>query len=331
MRKTMKIVTSLARTAAAGITLIATMLVSLSAAAAEFPSKPVRIIVPLSAGGPADTLARLMAPRLSERWKVPVLVENKPGAAGALGASALLNSPPDGHTLLLTVTTHIQAIGLKVKLSYDPIADFMPITQVAVVPLVLMVREDGPKTLAEFIAKAKADPVNVNYASFGPASTGHIYGELLNRVARLNVVNVPYAGGAPTVAAVLGGHATASFIEVTQARSYAKSGKLRPLAITGARRYSQMPDVQNFAELGYSGFELVGWHGVLVAKGTPKEVAARISADMREVMKEPGVQARFVDLGVDPVGSTPEEWGDVLKNDAAKWTSLIESTGVKSQ
>jgi len=300
-------------------------------AAEDFPPKLVRIIVPLAAGGPADTSARLIAPALSTRWGVPVIVENKPGASGVLAASALLNSPADGGTLLLAITTHIQALGFKVKLPYDPLGDFTPVTQLVLTSLVLMVPENGPKSLDEFVAVARKNPSEMSYASFGPTSTGHIYGELLNRQAKLKVVNVPYAGGAPAIAALLGGHASASFVEASQAVAYVKSGKLRPLALAGPHRYSDLPDVKTFAELGYAGFELPGWQGVLAKKGTRKDIVNRIAADIREVTRSPSIKARFSELGADLVGSTPEEWSVVLKHDAARWTELIESTGITSQ
>lgn len=297
--------------------------------AASFPSKPVQIIVALSPGGPTDIIARTLSARLSEMWKVPVVVDNKPGAAGAIAAAYVLNAPADGHTLLMTATTHIQAIGLKMKLSYDPVADFLPITQVAIAPLVFMVREDGPKSLAEFVSRAKQE--RLSYASFGPASTAHIYGELLNRVAKIDVTNVPYKGGTPAVSAVLGGDVASSFVEGSQARTYAASGRLRPLAVTGNSRYSQLPDVKTFAELGYQGFELVGWHGIFAPKGTPLPLADKLATDIRAVIKDPVTQRRFTELGVEPVGNTPEEWRSIIKNDTAKWTSLIEKAGIKAQ
>lgn len=297
--------------------------------AASFPSKPVQIIVALSPGGPTDIIARTLSARLSEMWKVPVVVDNKPGAAGAIAAAYVLNAPADGHTLLMTATTHIQAIGLKMKLSYDPVADFLPITQVAIAPLVFMVREDGPKSLSEFVSRAKQE--RLSYASFGPASTAHIYGELLNRVAKIDVTNVPYKGGTPAVSAVLGGDVASSFVEGSQARTYAASGRLRPLAVTGNSRYSQLPDVKTFAELGYQGFELVGWHGIFAPKGTPLPLADKLATDIRAVIKDPVTQRRFTELGVEPVGNTPEEWRSIIKNDTAKWTSLIEKAGIKAQ
>jgi tripartite-type tricarboxylate transporter receptor subunit TctC len=312
--------------------LFAALIFQRSALAAEdFPPKLVRIIVPLAAGGPADTSARLIAPALSARWKVPVIVENKPGASGVLAASALLNSPADGGTLLLAITTHIQTLGFKIKLPYDPLGDFTPVTQLLLTSLVLMVPEDGPKSLDEFIATARNNPSGTSYASFGPTSTGHIYGELLNRQAKLKVVNVAYGGGAPAIAALLGGHASASFVEASQAMAFVKSGKLRPLALAGPRRYPDLPDVKTFAELGFAGFELPGWQGVLVRKGTRKDVVNRIAADIRDVTRSPSIRARFSELGAELVGSTPDEWSAVLKHDAAKWTELIESTGITSQ
>lgn len=288
----------------------------------------MQAVVAFAPGGPGDTLARTLAPVLSERWGVRVVVDNKPGAGGAIAAAAVLREPADGHVLLFTSTTHVQAIGLNLRLAYDPIADFLAIARLAVVPLVLMVREDGPRTLEEFVALARRG--DASYASFGAASTGHIYGELLNRIAGLPVVNVPFGGGAPAVASLMAGQTTASFVEGTQAIPLARSGRLRPLAATGPTRFVQLPDVPTFLEEGYPGFELRGFHGVLARAGTPADVAARISADVGAALEDPAVAARFASLGVER-SPARGDWNAALPTEAAEWTDLIRRTGVSVQ
>lgn len=306
------------------------MIVSFTLAPAAFAadsfSRQVSLTVVFPPGGPGDLLARLIAPPLAEKWGASVVVENKPGAAGSIAAQAVLREPADGHTLLFTSTTHIQALGLQMKLSYDPLADFAAVTQIALAPMVLMVREDGPQTLQELIAKAKSG--NLNFASFGAASTAQIYGEVFNKVADTQVTNVPYAGGAPQAAALLGGHVQGAFMEVTQALPFYQSGKLRPLAVAGVKRYPQMPDVRTFKELGLTGFELVGWHGVLAPKGIPSTVAERIAKDIHDVLHQPTIEKRLTDMGVEIVGNSPTEFSSILQREAQQWTALIERSGV---
>jgi tripartite-type tricarboxylate transporter receptor subunit TctC len=217
-------------------------------------SQPVRLVVAFPAGGPADTIARTLSPHLSQAWHRPVIVENKPGVGGAIAAAFVLHQPPDGSTLLFTSTTHFQAIGLKVRLTYDPIKDFAPITKIGNGPLVLAVRADGPANLKGLLDAARNRPMS--FASFGPASTGHIYGAIFNKAAGVTITNVPYLGGGPAVTALLGGHADASFIEVTQALPLLKSGSVRALAIIGSKRHTQLPDVP--ARLQELGLEFVG-------------------------------------------------------------------------
>ena len=296
------------------------------ASAADFPSRRVQIFVVFPPGGPGDTLARIISPRLSEKWKVPVIVENRPGAAGSVAAAALLREPADGHTLLFTSSTHIQAVGLKFKLSYDPLANFRAIIHVGSVPMVLMVRPDGPRTLQELVALAHRSPVSLG--SYGASSTAHIYGELLNKAANLNASNVPYAGGAPQVNAILAGHVTAGFVEGSQAVALAKDGRLRPLALIGPGRYRSLPDVKTFGELGYENFDLRGFHGILVNSQVPDAVAAKLTADIAAVLDEPAIQTRIADMGIDPPVAKGD-WNNATRREAAQWTSLIEKSGIK--
>ncbi|MCK8787334.1 tripartite tricarboxylate transporter substrate binding protein [Roseomonas sp. NAR14] len=293
-----------------------------------FPTRPVQIIVAFPPGGPSDAIARSIAPALSERWGVPVIVDNRPGAAGSIAASLVLREPADGHTLLFTASTHVQAIGLKLRLSYDPVADFQCIIQAAVSPLVFMVRPDGPRTLAEFIALAKQR--SLSHASFGVATTGHIYGEYLNQAAGIAMVNVPFNGGAPAVSSLLGGQTDCSFIEGTQAIPLVRSGSLRPLAVTGPTRFTHLPDVPTFAESGFRGFELRGMHSILARSAVPDGIADRLAAELGAVMGEPAVVARLASLGVERPPPTPDRRA-ALRVEAAQWTDLIRRTGISVQ
>lgn len=306
---------------------IATITLAPGAFANGFPAKQVSLTVVFPAGGPGDLLARQIGPVLADKWKSPVVVENKPGAAGSVAAAAVLREPADGHTLLFTSTTHIQAIGLKFKLSYDPLADFAPVSQIALAPMVLMVRQDGPKTLQELITSAKTG--GMSFSSFGAASTAQVFGEVFNKVVGTQVTNVPYAGGAPQIAALIGGHVQGAFIEVTQGLPFYKSGKLRALAVAGTKRYANMPDVKTFKEQGLAGFELVGWHGVLARSGVPAAVREKIAKDIHDALHQPAVEKRLTDMGVEIVGNSPAEFGAILQREAQEWTALIERSGVK--
>jgi len=297
-----------------------------------YPGKPVKIVVAETAGGPGDTIVRVLAQQLALIWNQPVVVENRPGASGIIGAEFVTKSPADGYTLLKTFTSLIQTVGLGVKLPYDPLNDLAAVTQLAVVPLLFVVREsDGPRTLAGLVATAKAKPSSVSYASFGQTTTAHIYGEQLNRVAGIAAANVPFSGGPAALTALMGGQVTASFQEMSNASAHMKSASLRPLAITGAKRSAQLPQVPTFAELGYPGFETLGWHGLFAPRATPKDILSRASEGVRLALKDPAVARRFTDLGLDIVGSTPEEWASVLREDTAKWTTLIRDAGIKAQ
>ena len=299
--------------------------------AADYPVKPVRIVVPLAAGGPADTIARTVGEFLSRLWKQSVIVENRPGASGIIAAELVLRSPPDGHVLLLAITSHIQMIGLSDKLPFDPLNDFSAVTQLGLARQVFMVQQEGPSSVADLVAKAKSDPGSVSYSSFGHATTGHIYGEMLNRIAGIRAANVPFNGGAPAVAALLGGQVTASFVEMTQARTQMRAGRLRAIAITGEGRSPLLPDVPSLGELGYPGFEILGWHAVIAPGGTPKDVLAKLQGDIRRALFDPPIAAKFNDLGLEVVGNTPEEFSKVLRVDAAKWLKVIKEIGGESR
>lgn len=292
------------------------------------PKRPVQIIVAFPPGGPSDAIARSIAPALSERWSVPVIVDNRPGAAGSIAAAMVLREAADGHILLFTASTHVQAIGLKLRLSYDPVADFQCIIQAAVSPLVFMVRMDGPRTLADFIALARQR--SLSHASFGVATTGHIYGEYLNQVAGIAMINVPFNGGAPAVSALLGGQTDCSFIEATQAIPLVQSGSLRPLAVTGPTRFTHLPEVPTFVESGLRGFELRGMHSILARSAVPDGVADRLAADLGAVMGEKVIAARLAALGVERPPPTPDRRA-ALRLEAEQWTDLIRRTGVSVQ
>lgn len=305
--------------------------VCLPAYGADYPNKAVRIVVPLAAGGPADTIARTVGEYLSRLWKQAVIVENRPGASGIIGAELVLRSPPDGYVVLLAITSHIQMIGLSQKLPFDPINDFSAVTQLGLARQVFMVQQEGPRSLSDLVARAKSDPASVSYASFGHATTGHIYGEMLNRAAGIRAANVSYNGGAPAVAALLGGQVTASFVEITQARTQMRAGRLRAIAITGDGRSTLLPEVPSFGELGYPGFEILGWHGVVAPKGTPREVLAKLQSDIRHALSDPAISAKFADLGLEVVGNTPEEFDKVLRIDAEKWLKIIRDIGLEAR
>jgi tripartite-type tricarboxylate transporter receptor subunit TctC len=298
--------------------------------AQEFPSRPVKVIVPYAPGGATDILARLLAVKLQEAWGQTVLVENKPGASGVLGNDMVAKAAPDGHTLLLGITAIIQSPALIAKLPYDPYKDFIPVTQVATSSSLLSVPAKLPvKTVAEFVALVKAQPGKHSFGSFGNGSSAHIQGSLLAAAAGLDLAHVPYKGAAPMTADLLGGQLSSAFVDVGSARAHVASGGFRVLAVTGTERLKLVPDAPTMAEAGFKGFEPRGWFGFFLPAGTPAPVVAKTAAALQKAIKTPDVLARIEDLGLQAVGGTPEQFAAVLKNDGPLYAKLIKDLNIK--
>ena len=295
-----------------------------------FPSRPVRIIVPFPAGGTADALPRFVADKLTQRWGQPVVVENRVGAGGNIGAEAVAKAEPDGHTLLASPPGPLVINqSLYPKLAFDAQA-FVPVTVLGQVPNVLVVHPRFPaRTMAELIAYARANPSKVNYASQGSGSTSHLTASMFQFMAGLNLVHIPYKGTAPALTDLLAGQVDLMFDNLGSSLAQVRAGKLRVLAVGGARRAAALADTPTVAEAGLPGFQSVTWFGVVAPPRTPDAIVARISADIAAVLKLPEVAARFADLSVEPVGGTPAETGAFFREETARWRKVISDAAVK--
>ena len=296
---------------------------------ADFPNHPVRIVVPFPAGGSADAMPRLISARLSEKWGQPVIVDNKSGAAGNVGAEFVAKADPDGHTLLASAPGPIAIHqALYKKLSFDPDA-FVPVTILALVPNVLVVHPNvNANNIAELIAFAKANPDKLNYASQGSGGTAHLSAELFKSLAGVKMVHVPYKGAAPAVADLLGGQVDLMFENIAGALPHVRAGKLRMLGVGTDQRIDAVRDVPAISET-LPGYVAVTWFGVVAPPKTPSALAARISADMREALKDPEVIKRMADRSATPVGGTPEETAAFIRAETRRWSKVIRDAGAE--
>ncbi|WPH17252.1 tripartite tricarboxylate transporter substrate binding protein (plasmid) [Variovorax paradoxus] len=295
--------------------------------AQTFPSRPVTLVVPFPPGGGTDTGGRVIAEQLGRRWGQPVIVENKGGAAGQIGTDFVAKSRPDGYTLLLG-NIGTQAINplLYPKLPYDADRAFAPVSLVAELPLAMMVNPSVPaKTAAEFIALAKARPGQMSYSSSGAGGAPHLAAEMFKDQAGAFILHVPYRGGGPAIADLLAGHVQLSFMTVLEASGHIKAGKLRALAVTGDKRVPAFPEVPTLAESVAPGFNAISWIGLLAPAGTPPEVVEKIAADLRAVLADESVKARFVGLGGVPRATSPQEFARLIEDDKRRYAQIIRS------
>ena len=309
------------------ITLAFSALASAPAFAQSFPSRPVNLVVPFPPGGGTDTGARILAEQLSKRWGQPVVVENKGGAAGQIGADSVAKAKPDGYTLLLgNIGTQAINPSLYAKLPYDADKAFAPVSLVAELPLAMMVNPALPaKTASEFITLAKSKPGQLSYSSSGAGSAPHLAAEIFKDQTGTFVLHVPYRGGGPAIADLLAGHVQLSFMTVLEASGHIKGGKLRALAVTGDKRVQALPDVPTLAESVVPGFNAISWIGLLAPAGTPPDVVDKIAADVRAVLADDAVKARITALGGVPRATTPQEFGKLIADDKARYAQIIRS------
>ncbi|HEY6864495.1 MAG TPA: tripartite tricarboxylate transporter substrate binding protein [Burkholderiales bacterium] len=315
---------------------IAAAVLALAAADAgaqsAYPSKPVRFIVPSSAGGGTDIIARAISQKLSEALGQQFVVDNRPGAGQMIGIELAARSPADGHTILMTASTlAINPIMYK-KVTYDPVRDFAPITQAASLPNVLVVHPSLPvKSLAELIALAKREPGRIAYASAGIGTSPHMSVALLEHLAGIEMVHVPYKGTGPGVIDVLAGQVKVMTPNVLTALPHIKSGKLRALAVTSGKRSDALPDVPTIAEAGVPGYESVQWYGVLAPAGTPREIVQRLYTEIAKSLRAGDVRERLAADGAEPVGSTPEQFAAFIRAEIDKWAKLAKAAGIKPE
>ena len=317
---------------------ILVLLVLLAAlpAAAQYPSKPVRFVNPFPPGGPLDLMGRLLSERLGVALGKPVVVENKPGAAGNIGAAEVARAAPDGHTALLTLFSIVTSNPhLYAGLPFDPLKDFAPVVAIATSDSVLIVHPSVPATsVAELIAYAKANPGSINYASAGKASPGHITAEYFSRRTGVQMTHVPYKGNAEAIRGVLANEAQVFFTPTTGALALVQSGKLKALAVYLTDRVAELPDVASLDAQGIAGFDqkhLPFWYGLLVPAGTPRDVIGRLNAEVVKALKEPEVANRLRAARIFPVGGTPEEFGAMMRSGYAAWGEVIRETGIKGE
>lgn len=299
------------------------------ASAEPYPSRPLTIVVPSVAGNVNDAVARLIGQELTRSWGQPVIVDNKPGAGTTTGTKYVARAAKDGYTALLTFTAHVQNPSLYRGIGYDPIADFTPVSEVAISSTILAVSPDFPaRTLPEVVALLKANPGKYPYGSYGAGTTGHILGELLKREAGLQMEHVAYKGGAPLATDLAAGHVKLGFIAVGTAMPLLQGGKLAPVAIAGAERSALLPKVPTFREAGYKGFEPDAWMGLLFPAGVPKARVDALSREVARIVRLPEIAKKMQDLNLVPIGSTPEAFATVMKNDRDKWSRIISDVGI---
>ncbi|MBU1441249.1 MAG: tripartite tricarboxylate transporter substrate binding protein [Gammaproteobacteria bacterium] len=300
----------------------------LAFAADEWPSKAIRIVVPYAPGGIGDIVARLIQPALQDELKQAIVIENKPGASGSLGTEYVARAAPDGYTLLLALAAPQTLNQFIYKVGYDGVKDFEPITLINTNPLVLMVNPSLPvKNLKEFIAYANARPGKLNFGGAGGLT--QFAGEILKYEVGIDMVHVPYRGGAPAVAAAAAGDVQLTFANYSDALTWMQSGKLRPIALTSARRYPQTPDIPTIAESGVPGFDVTGWSGLFAPAGTPPAIVEKIASVLRPALHDPAMRTRMEKVGAEPGGNSPAEFGRQVASDARKWSEFVRTSGIQ--
>lgn len=302
-----------------------------TAHAADYPDHTIRMIVPYPPGGTTDLLARAIAPRLGEMLKQVVVIENRAGAGGVIGAQAVARAAPDGYTLVFgSIATHGILPVLQKPAPYDPLKDFSPITLVASTPNVLVANIQAPiKSVADLLAMAKAKPGTINFGSTSLGGSPHMSGELLKTLTGIDIVHVPYKGGGPMLIDLMGGQIPVAFDNLPSSINQIRAGKVRALAVTTAKRWPGAPEIPTMAEAGVPGYESSAWFGMLAPAGTPKAVIDLLQRDVAAVLKLPEVEKLFLEQGAEPVGNTPEQFAKVITVEMQKWSKVAATTGVK--
>jgi tripartite-type tricarboxylate transporter receptor subunit TctC len=313
--------------------LLASVLATANATAQTqaFPTKAVRFVVPFPAGGPLDIAARAIGQKLNEAWGQPVIVDNRPGAGGNIGAELVAKAVPDGYTILMgAVSTHAINPWLYAKMPYDPVRDFAPVSLVTQVPNVLVVHPSVPaRNVKELIALAKAKPGQLNYASGSTGSAGHLAGELFNVMAGVKTVHIPYKGAPAAVIDLLAGQVSFMFDNLASALPNIKAGRVRALAVTTLKRSPLLPELPTMSEAGLKGFDVSTWFGVFAPGGTPKDVVDRLNAAITAALKSPDLRERLAALGAEPMPDTPERFAAFIKTELAKYEKVVKASGAR--
>lgn len=315
------------------ITTLATVVEAAAQDAASYPAKPVRVIVPFPPGGAADTFARLAGQKLSETWgnTQQVVIENRPGAGGIIGTEAMARAAADGYTLLMVTIGHAVNQYMYAKLPYDTRNDFVPIATVANVPSLVVVGPSFPaRTLKEFLDTARNKPNDIQYASSGVGTTSHVGAALMESMTGIQMTHVPYKGAAPALQDVVAGRVPMSVDIITSSIQMAKTGKLRALAITSARRSPQLPEVPTVAEAGIPGYEFVAWYMLVAPAKTPLAIVDKINGDLRKIATQPDFRAKIEDIGGEVISMTPRETADYLNSEFARWSKVVRDRNIKA-
>jgi len=303
------------------------------AAQDRYPNRPIKYIVPFPPGGTTDVLARILGQKLSAALGQPVVIENKPGAGGNIGSDVVAKSAPDGYTILGgTISSHSINVSLYPNMPYDPIRDFQPITLIGTNANVLIVNPANPaRSVPELIAQARAKPGSVNFASAGNGTSQHLSGELFKAMAGLDIVHVPYKGSAPAIQDVMGGQVPMMFDTMVVAAPQIKAGTVRALGVTSTRRVKGFDDIPTVSESGVPGYNVVSWQGIFAPAGTPREIVQRLNAELVKIINLPEVRERLESLGMEPAGTSPEEFAAFQKAEVAKWAKVIKDGNIRIQ
>ena len=313
-----------------GVALVAAALV-VQAQQPAYPARPLRLILPFPPGGSTDLLGRAVAERLAEQLRQPVVPANRPGAGGNVGAEAAVRSAPDGYTLVLCAPSLAISASLYRKLNYDPLRDLTPIALVATIPNLFVVSPAVPsRSLAELAQYARDNPGKLNFGTGGAGTSNHLASDMFRMLTRTDIVQVPYKGAETAMLALLGGQVQMLVIGPPAAAPHIKSGKLRALAVLGKERLGDFPEVQTAAESGMPGFEVDTWYGVLAPAAVPREIVVRLNAELTRMMQAVEMRERLTALGVQPLTSTPERFGEFLKSEVVKWAAVVKESGARA-
>lgn len=302
------------------------------AATDAFPSKPIRVVVGFAPGGGADIVARQLGAQLSKQMGQSVVVENRPGATGTIAASNVAQSPADGYSMMLaSQSTMVIAPSMYAKLPFDPLKDFIPVTQVVSMPLVMVVNPSVPAATVKEVAELVRAGKLTSYASSGPGGPQHIAGELFNTMSGIKLTHVPYKGESAALTDVIAGNVPVMFANVPVAAPFIKSGKLKAIAVSSLARAPSLPQVPTVAEAGLKDFEVLTWYGLFLPASTPRPIAARISDEVAQALKEPGLRARFAEQGLNILGTNPEQFGKFMTGEVPKWAAVVKASNIRPE
>ena len=310
--------------------MLSAQVTSVAQTASSFPNQPIRMVVPYPPGGPTDITARVVAAEMSKTIGQNIVIDNRPGASGMIGSEMVTKATPDGYTLLANASIHVINPSVYPHMRFDAIKDFTPITQLAQVPLVLVVPANSPiKSVKDLVEYAKANPGKVNFGSAGSASAQHLAGESFKIAAGIQMQHIPYKGSAPALTDLAGGQLQLMFDSMPSATPMINSGKLRAIAVTTTTRAKARPDLPTIAESGFPGFDISTWYAYWAPKGTPADVVEKLAASAAQALKNPEVIAKYEAMGAEPVGSTPAQFAAYVESEAKKWSEIVKKSGAK--